>query len=135
MAEEQKPESRLVDEIQALGQQLSAAVKALWDSEDSRKLRQEIGDGFMALGQELDSAIKSAQESDAARQFSEQVKATVDKALETDIAGKLEDGLVTGLRELNVAISKLVSSLESREPARGEPAATDQTEPQEQAEL
>jgi phage-related protein len=131
MTEGQKPESGLMGELYTLGRQLTTAVKALWESEDSRRLRQEIGDGFMDLGQQLDAAIKSAQDSEAAKQFSEQVKATVDKARESDVAGQVEDGLVTGLRELNAAISKLVSSLDAHTTPSEPPAADSGTPPDE----
>lgn len=120
MTEEQKPSSEILDELEALGQQLATAVKSLWESEDSRKLRQEIGEGFAELGRQIDTAVKSAQESEAVQQFEEQVKDTVDKARESDIAGKLEQGLATGLRELNEQISKLVGSPEEKPEAEPE---------------
>ena len=118
MTEEQKPTEdqqagdQLVDELQSLGHQLVTAVKALWESEDSRKLRQEIGDGFVKLGQQLDEAIKSAQDSEAAQEFKSSVQETVDKARESDVAGKVQDNLVTGLQKLNAELGKLVDSLE-----------------------
>ena len=108
--------SEILGELEALGQQLASAVRSLWQSEESRKFRQEVAEGFAELGKQLDAAIKSAQESDAARQFSEQVKETVDKARETDVVGKLERSLVTGLRSLNEQLSKTVSSLQEEEP-------------------
>jgi hypothetical protein len=113
--EEQKAGSELLQEFQALGQQLATAVKSLWESEDSRRLRRQLHEGFTELGQTVDSAIKSAQDSEAAKQFGEQVKGTVDKARASDFADKVEAGVVAGLRELNVQISKLVSSLEGQE--------------------
>ena len=117
MSEEEKREgSEILGELEALGQQLASAVRALWQSEESRKFRQDVGEGFAELGKQLDAAIKSAQETDAARQFSEQVKETMDKARETDVVGKLERSLVTGLRELNEQLSKTVSSLQDEEP-------------------
>jgi len=132
MAEEQKPSgdtptkeqkagSELLQEFQTLGQQLAAAVKSLWESEDSRRLRQQLYEGFTELGQTVDSAVKSAQESEAAKQFGEQVKETVDKARTSDVADKVEQGIVTGLRELNTQISKLVGSLEQKETPKAEP--------------
>jgi hypothetical protein len=130
MTEEQKSESGIMEELLALGQQLTTAVKALWESEDSRKLRQEIGDGFVELGHQVDTAIKSAQDSEAGQQFSEQVKGAMDKARESDLSAKLEEGLVTGLRELNEGLSTLVSSLQTRAPDEGEPAAEAETEDQ-----
>ena len=116
-AEEQQAGDQLVDELQSLGHQLVTAVKALWDSEESRKLRQEIGDGFVKLGHQLDEAIKSAQESEAGQEFKESVKETVDKARESDVAGKVQENLVTGLQKLNAELGKMVDSLEETEEA------------------
>jgi hypothetical protein len=113
MSEEQKPRSDVVKELEALGSQLVTAVKAMWDSEESRQLRQEIGDGFVDLGQKLDDAIKSAQDSEAAQELGEQFRETVDKARESDLAGKVQRNLTTGLQQLNAELSKLVESLES----------------------
>lgn len=115
MTEEQKQDSAVFDELDALGKQLSTAVKTLWESEDSRKLRQDLREGFAELGRQLDTAIQSARESEATQEFSDQVRETMDKARESDLAGKLEQGLVSGLRELNEELSKLVRSLEEKE--------------------
>ena len=95
--EEQTTGSEVLGEIQSLGQQLAQAVKSLWESEESRELRQEIGDGFVGLGRQMEDAVKSAQDSEAVQKFEEQVKGTVSKARESDVATKLEQGLVSGL--------------------------------------
>jgi plasmid replication initiation protein len=108
VTEEKETKSEILGELESLSQQLVTAVKSLWDSEDSRKLRQEIGDGFSELGRQLDQAVKSAQESEAAKEFRVQVKETMDKAREADVAQKVEQGLVDGLRALNQELSKLV---------------------------
>lgn len=125
MTEEQKPTRDILDELEALGQQLSTALKTLWESEESRKLRQDLRQGFAQLGQEIDEAVKQAQESEAAKQFGEQVKGTVDKARQSDVAGKLEEGLSTGLHRMNQELSKLIASLEDD--------AVDDSPPEDQA--
>lgn len=128
--QEQAPGSEFIDELHAMGQQLATAVKSLWESEDSRKLRQEIGDGFVELGNQLDSAVKSAQESEAAKQFGEQVKETVDKARESDVAAKMEEGLVTGLKKMNEELSRFVGSLEPDDDTPEEAAESAPPEPE-----
>lgn len=121
MTEEQKPRSEVVREIESLGEQIVTAVRSLWESEESRKLRSELGEGFAELGRQIETATRSAQESEAAKQLSEQVKETVDKARQADIAGKLESGLLTGLRELNEGLAKLIKSLEPEERPQDKP--------------
>lgn len=123
MTEEKKPSSGLSDELNSLGLQLSTAVKEMWESEESRKLRQELGDGFMELGQQVDAAISTAQESETAQQLSGQVKGAVDRARESDLAEEFEQGLVTGLHELNKGLSSFLSSIESKTPAAKDPEA------------
>jgi flagellar biosynthesis/type III secretory pathway protein FliH len=78
-------------------------------------VRQEIGEGFVELGHQVDAAMKTAKESEAAKEFETKVKETVDKARESDVAEQVQEGLVTGLRQLNEELSKLVSSLASSE--------------------
>jgi len=111
MTEEKKPGGEIVDELHALGEQLVTAVKALWDSDDARKIRQEIGDGFVELSQQVDEAIRKTKESEATKEFETKVKETVDKARESDVAGQVQEGLVAGLRQLNDEMSKWVGSL------------------------
>ena len=125
MTEEKKPGGEIVDELHALGEQLVTAVKSLWDSEDARKVRQEIGDGFVELSHQVDEAVKTARESEATKEFETKVKETVDKARESDVAGQVQEGLVTGLRQLNEEMSKLVGSLTPSEAPETEDAETE----------
>ncbi len=120
---EQASSSEVLDELHSLGQQLTTAVKSLWESEESRKLRQEIGDGFVELGRQVETAVETARESEAAKQFSEQVKDTMEKARESEIPTRMEEYLVTGLRELNTQVSKMVKSLERSGTAKAETEA------------
>jgi hypothetical protein len=133
MTEERKPGSELVEELHALGQQLSTAVRALWESEESRQLRQEIGEGFVEVGQQVNSAIQSAQESEAGQQFSGQMKEAMDRARESDLATQLEEGLALGLRELNKGLSSLVSSIESDAPVGEAPQSESEAEAEPEA--
>jgi hypothetical protein len=133
MTEEHKPGSDLVTELHALGQQLSTAIKALWESEDSRQLRKEIGEGFTEVGRQVNLAVKSAQESEAGQQFSEQMREAMDRARESDLTAELEEGLATGLRELNRGIARLISSLEPAAPAEEAPQSESEIEAEPEA--
>ncbi len=133
MTEEQKSSGEIIDELQALGEQLVTAVKALWESEDARQVRQEIGDGFVELGNQVDEAINTARDSEATKEFEAKVKETVDKARESDVAGQVQDGLVTGLRHLNEEMSKWVGSLTPAEAPEADAPAAEDAEPEAEA--
>lgn len=129
MSEEQKPTSDVLDELKLLGQQLGTAVKSLWESEESRNLRQEISEGLNEAVREVDKAVKNVQASDAAKEFGQQVRGSVDKARESDVVGQIQKGLVTGLRDLNTEIGKLLDSWETKKPAEpAEPPAPEAEE-------
>jgi hypothetical protein len=127
--EKNQASGEILDELESLGTQLVTAVRALWDSEESRKLRQEIGDGFVQLGHQVDEGIKSAQESEAAKEFKVQVQETVDKARQSEVAGKLQQNLISGLRQLNAELGKLVGSLEPKDEPVDEPEPPTEDDP------
>ena len=119
--------SEILQELQSLGRELTATVRALWESEESRRLRQEIGEGFVELGRQVDAAVQSAQESETARQLEEQVKEAVEKARQSDLSRQVEEGLLMGLRVLNEQLSRVVSSLSTEKPPEAPPE--DESEP------
>ena len=127
-AEEEQGTSPVFEEFQALGLELAGAFKTLWDHDDSVRLRHELRDGFTELGRQFDTAIQSASESETAQQFGEQIKETVDRARESDVAGKIEEGVLAGLRELNTQVSRFVDSVESTETAEAETEPNPETE-------
>jgi hypothetical protein len=129
MSEEQKPTGDVWGELKLFGEQLGSAVRSLWDSDESRDLRKEISDGLAEATREMDKAVKAVQDSDAAKELSQQVRGTVDKARESDIAGQIQQGLVAGLRDLNTELSKLISSWEAKKPA--EPSESPDTKAEE----
>lgn len=131
MTEDKKPESDLLEEFHVLSQELTSAVRALWESDDSRKLRQELGEGFAELGRQVDSAVKTTQESETAQQVGEQMKEAVQQARESEFVATLEQGILTGLRELNQGIARWLDSVQTSAPADtpSEPAADPGPEP------
>ena len=52
--EERVSSSEILDELHSLGQQLATTVRSLWESNESRKLRQDIEQGFVELGHQVE---------------------------------------------------------------------------------
>ena len=121
MTEEQKPTSDIVSELRLLGQQIGAAAKALWESEDTRAVRLEIREGLVEAGRQIDTAVRSFQESDAGRKIGTQVRQTVDRARESDAADRVEQGVVATLREVNRQLGQTIGSWTSRPPEQTPP--------------
>lgn len=122
MTDEQKPTGDIVAELRLLGQQIGSAAKALWESDDSRSVRQEIREGLEEAGRQIDTAVRSFHESDAGRKLGTQVKQTVEKARESDAADKVEQGIVATLREVNRELGKIIGNWTGQPPAATPPA-------------
>jgi len=121
MTEEQKPTSDIVSELRLLGQQIGAAAKALWESEDTRAVRYEIREGLVEAGHQIDTAVRSFQESDTGHKIGVQVRQTVDRARESDAADRVEQGVVATLREVNRQLGQIIGGWTSRPPEQTPP--------------
>jgi hypothetical protein len=130
MSEEQKPTSDIVSELRLLGQQIGAAAKALWESDDSRTVRTEIREGLVEAGHQIESAVRSFQESDTGQKLGTQVRQTVDKAREADATDRVGQGIASALREVNRQLGQAISSWTSQPPEETPPPPPPPSEPE-----
>jgi len=131
MAEEPRTEKNITDELNKLGQQVADAIKAAWASDDLKKLQAEISEGLQKFGDQVGDAVQKASESEATKQLREQAEKVAVEIKESDVAGEVRKGLLTGLDALNKQLSKLLEKLETKEEPEEAPA---EVEPAESAE-
>jgi hypothetical protein len=118
----------IADELKELGKQLSAALKAVWESEERQELQREISEGLLALGEQIEEAVKTAHESEAFQEAKTDVEQAVAKAKQSDAAQNVRQGLLDGLQSINRELGKLASTpkakaAEATEGEDDEPAA------------
>ncbi len=53
MSEETHVEKNIADELNKLGKQVADAIKAAWESEDRKKLQNEITEGLQKFGDQI----------------------------------------------------------------------------------
>jgi hypothetical protein len=102
----QEREGDLADELGKLGQNLKTMLQTAWESEERRKVQQEIEEGLAELGRVLQQA---SAEFDA-DQVGQEVKAEVTRirqGLESgEIQGRVRTDLLKALREINEELNK-----------------------------
>lgn len=126
MGEEERPESRLADELRELGKQLGLALRAAWESEERQRLEKEIGEGLKDLGKQLDQALQAAKVSPQTQKVKEQVEKVVETARQSEAVQEIREGLISGLRELNEELRRLVEKMQKKEgPTGGQPPTSD----------
>jgi hypothetical protein len=108
---QEKPTSDLAEELKRLGQQLGVAAKAAWESESSRNMQTQLRDGLAEMARQLDGTAKKIAESEEAATLRAQAERVVESARKSDVASELQEGLLTGLREMNAALEKAIAKL------------------------
>jgi len=112
----------LGQELRHLGKQLGQTATAAWGSETSRTVRSQIGDALNEMVQQLDAAAKKISSHEETQKLRQQAERVVDSVRESEIREEIQEGLLTGLKELNTQLEKVVKKLDQQE-SEEEPAA------------
>lgn len=100
------PEDDLSAELRELGRNLKLAARTAWESEESRRLQQELKNGFAALeaglreaSSELSSGETRQRVRNEAHDFSQRVRSG-------QVETQLRSDLLTALRTVNAELKK-----------------------------
>jgi hypothetical protein len=104
----------IADELTNLGEQLGAALKTLWESEERQELQEEISEGVRVLGDQIEQAVKTARESEALEEAKSDVLQAVENARKSGIVQDLRQGLVDVLQSINRELGRLLSEAEEK---------------------
>ncbi len=112
MSEEPKVDRNIADELGKLGQQVANAAKAVWESEERRKLQAELTRGVEKFSQELSATLDKAAESEEAKALRVKAEKVVEEVREADVIEDIRKGILAGLEVLNRELGKLVEKLD-----------------------
>ncbi|OGO40179.1 MAG: hypothetical protein A2Z04_03390 [Chloroflexi bacterium RBG_16_57_9] len=132
MADEHKPEATRGDvatEIQELGRQFEAAIRAAVTSTRAQELQAEIIRSVEEIGKQLEAATKAAVDSQRTKDVTEQAKKVVETAQEHKVVQDIRENLVRGLQTLNEELRKAVDRMERKDPTQPPPTAEDPLQP------
>jgi len=96
------PENELADELKNLGQNLKGILRATWESDERRKLQQEIQNGLA----EFQKAIASFETSPTGQKLKREAQELGDRLRTGEVESKLRGDLLTALRALNTELTK-----------------------------
>ncbi len=112
MSEEPKVDRNIADELGKLGQQVANAAKAVWESEERRKLQAELTRGVEKFSQELTTTLDKAAESEEAKALRVKAEKVVEEVRDADVIDEIRKGILSGLEVLNRELGKLVEKLD-----------------------
>jgi len=112
--EQSTGDKSLIGELQALGTQLEAVVRAFLASDKAHQIQQELQNGANELAQRIQAIAQSEQVSEV----SEKGKQMVEKAFENPKVAQAHTQVIAGISTLNEELRKIAASLaESSTPA------------------
>lgn len=104
-------------ELRALGDNLKDLLRSIWESEERRRMQQEVETGLQDLGTKLDQAVTEFRESPSGKQFQvdvEELKARVNSG---EVAAEIRAGVLEALRSVNAELSKAAPKKDAPPPA------------------
>jgi hypothetical protein len=102
----EQPESDLMAEFRQLGNNLAAAARSAWQSEESQKLRNEIKVGLAALEAGLRQASAEVTSGETGQRIKDEVEDFTTRVRSGQVESQLRNDLLTALRKVNSELQK-----------------------------
>ena len=117
--------SEVGKQFEALGDSLARALRAAWESEETRQHVQAVRDGMEKMVSKVDRAVEDATQSPQGQKFREQAAKTAEslRAAGEQTWQETQPHLLSALSRINAELKGVVDRMEQRETVPGEPAA------------
>ena len=117
-ASNEKMGQNLVEELNRLGSKFAEVVQVAWESDERKRLEQDVKRGLSSLATNLEDGLKKVGESPQTKEFlnkaEDAVTTVADQVQKSKIAQELGDNLLHGLRSLTEQIDKIASEMQSK---------------------
>jgi hypothetical protein len=114
MGAESKTERSIADELARLVEQLAAAARTAWESEERKRMQTDIMTGMQKFGQELTAAVNKASESEQARELRTRATKVAEDVQKTDVVEEVRKGILVGLEAVNRELGKVLERMETK---------------------
>jgi ElaB/YqjD/DUF883 family membrane-anchored ribosome-binding protein len=106
MSEETKSEGDLREEFRNLSQNLKTVLQTAWESEERKKLQQDIQDGLNDVSNALNECISDFHASEIGQTVVNSVDEFGEKLRSGEVEEKAREGLLSALQKLNTELEK-----------------------------
>jgi hypothetical protein len=104
--ESKSPNDDIGDQLNELGKNLRDALRTAWESDERRKLQQEIEVGLANLGDSLSQAAKEFTDSPTGQNLKEDVKDIHERWQTGEVGTKVRSEIAEALRTVNMELQK-----------------------------
>lgn len=111
---------KLGEEFKEFGSQLMRAVRAVADSDELRKLGNDIVESLKDIGEEIQETFEKARDKEEVKAVGEQAKRVSQAISSQETTGEIQSGLSAALRSLNSELNKIIDQVQARSARAGE---------------
>lgn len=105
-----RPSGDLAEELRKLGNNLREILQSAWESEERRKLQQEIETGLTQLGSSLDRTVTEFRESPEGQRLKAEADDFRQRLHSGEVESKVREDILSILRKVNAELQKAASS-------------------------
>ena len=120
-------EADLLGEINRLGTAIVQAIQTAWQSDERKKLEQDLNKGLRTLADNVEEALEKVGKNEQVHEFldkAEDVAESVgEKVRDAKVTGEIKEGLLKGLAALTEQLQKVSKDVAARQPSGSQPAA------------
>ncbi|MBN2148932.1 MAG: hypothetical protein JW726_16205 [Anaerolineales bacterium] len=104
--ESERPASEIVEELRMLGQNIKDALSTAWQSDERKKVSQEIETGLAELGTQLSQAAKDFADSPTGQTLKADVEDFNQRLRSGEVESKVRNEVLGVLRTVNLEFRK-----------------------------
>jgi signal recognition particle GTPase len=104
--ENMSPNDNIGDQLNELGKNLRETLQTAWESDERRKLQQDIEEGLASLGASLSQAAKDFSSSQTGQTLKEDMKDLHEHWRTGEVGSKVHSEVVEALRKVNDELQK-----------------------------
>jgi len=104
----------LIDELTALGQKFAEVVEMAWNSDERRRLEDDLRKGLVSVAENLEVGLKKVGETKETKEILAKAEDVATKVRSSKVANDLADALAAGLRQLSESLDKWTDEMRAR---------------------
>jgi hypothetical protein len=108
MSDNPRPEGNLEDEFQVLGKNLVAALRAVWDTPERKRVQEDLITGLNGLGSTLKQEADNFTSSPAGQQIRNGVEHVGERLRSAETQEKVRQELLNALKAANNELQKVI---------------------------
>lgn len=120
----------LVAEFQTLGRTFAEAFETAWNSEDRKRVEEEVRAGVQSFASEVDKVVREAKASPTGERVKNEAGEVASKVESSDLGRRALEGISQGLGWMSVEMGKLA---EQFTPAEKSPEDLDEQESEDES--